>query len=79
MESQIDEPESAKYQLGVMRNVELEISKAKRARTPNWVLVKDYLLGHTSKGGSTSCRIHCQFLGVDPYGYSFRSQAKENK
>lgn len=71
MESQTDNPESAEFQLGIMRNVEREISKAKRKRTPNWVLVGDYLLRHTRKGGSTSCYRHCVFLGVDPDGYTF--------
>lgn len=70
--SQVPVAESVAFQLGVMRNVEREISKQKRKRTQNWVLVQDYLLGHTSKGGSTSCFIHCRWMGVDPEGYTFR-------
>jgi hypothetical protein len=72
VESQVEDASSAQYQLGVMRNVEENMSKAKRSKTYNWVLVQRYLLSHTSKGGSTSSYIHCQFLGVDPDGYTFR-------
>ncbi len=60
------------FHLGIMRNVENEISRQKRKHTQNWVLVQDYLLGHTSKGGSTSCCTHCRWMGVDPEGYTFR-------
>ena len=71
VESQVIDANSVAFQLGIMRNVEREILKAKRKRTTNWVLVKDYLLGCTSKGGSTSCYTHCLWMGVDPNGYTF--------
>ena len=69
--SQVVDPESVFFQLGIMRNIEREMPKAKRNITPNWVMVMDYLLGHTIKGGATSSIEHCRFLGVDPYGDSF--------
>lgn len=71
MESQVEDGNSVKFQLGIMRNVEHEIAKRKRKATPNWVLVQEYMLGNTSKGGSTSCCIHCRWMGVDPDGYTF--------
>jgi hypothetical protein len=67
----VEETLTYTFQLGIMRNVERELSRQKRRRTPNWLLVRDYLLGHTSHGGSTSCFQHCHYLGVDPEGYSF--------
>lgn len=72
--SQVPDPNSAVFHLGIMRNVEREISKRKRKSTQNWVLVQYFLLGHTSKGGSTSCCIHCRWMGVDPEGYTFREE-----
>lgn len=66
-----EETLSHKFQLGIMRNVEREISLRKRKQTPNWLLVRDYLLGNTGHGGSASCFQHCRFLGVDPEGYTF--------
>ena len=70
--SQVDNADSAEFQLGIMRNVEHEISKNARRRFQNWQLVGDYLLQHTSKGGSSSCYAHCRWLGVDPEGHTFR-------
>lgn len=70
--NQVDTSKDPKFYLGIMRNVEREISRQKRKHTQNWVLVQDYLLGHTSKGGSTSCYIQCRWMGVDPEGYTFR-------
>ena len=70
--SMVDNADSVAFQLGVMRNVECEISRATRKRFQNWQLVRDYLLQHTSKGGSTSCYHHCRWMGIDPEGYSFR-------
>jgi hypothetical protein len=67
----VEETLSFKFQLGIMRNVEREISKRQRKHFQNWQLVRRYLLGHTSHGGSTSCFQHCHYLGVDPEGYSF--------
>lgn len=66
-----EESLSSKFQLGIMRNIEREMPSRKRGATPNWKMVQNYILGNTSHGGSTSCRQHCYFLGVDPEGYSF--------
>lgn len=67
----VEESLSPKFQLGIMRSVEREMPVRRRKSTPNWRVVQDYLLGHTAKGGSTSCCQHCRFLGVDPDGYTF--------
>lgn len=72
IKNQVDKPDDPKFYLGIMRNIEREISRQKRKHTQNWVLVQDYLLGHTSKGGSTSSCIQCRWMGVDPEGYTFR-------
>lgn len=74
-ESQVDNAAAPEFHLGIMLNVEREISKKVRKATPNWALVQDYLLGHTSKGGSTSCSLRCRFMGVNPDGFSFREPA----
>lgn len=67
----VEEALSPAFQLGIIRSIERDMSARKRKATQNWKLVQDYLLGHTSHGGSTSCYQHCHFLGVDPEGYSF--------
>ena len=63
--------------LCIMRNVERNIPKTVRKRKRKWQLVMDYMLGNTSKGGSTSCYFHCKFLGVDPEGYTFWEKKEE--
>lgn len=68
---EVDNTETKKYQLGVMRNVERFISRDTRKTYPNWRLVDEFLLRHTEKGGRTSSYIHCQWLGVDPDGFTF--------
>jgi hypothetical protein len=65
------EMDKIKFHLSIMRNVERNIPKTVRKRTYNWKLVMDFMLGNTSKGGRTSCILHCQFLGVDPDGFTF--------
>lgn len=71
MESQIENPESKEWQLGVLKNIEQNIPKTHRKEMQNWVIVKNYLTGHTNKGGRTSACIHCEWLGIDPDGYTF--------
>lgn len=66
-----EETLSVNFQLGIMRNIERTMSATKRKNIHNWRLVQDYLLGHTSHGGSTSCYQHCHYLGVNPEGLSF--------
>jgi hypothetical protein len=73
--SQVDDP-GKEWQLGIMRAIERTMSPAKRRRTFNWVLVQEYLLSHTSKGGSTSSAKHCEWLGVNPDGYTFFDKGK---
>jgi len=65
-ESQIENADSAKYQLGILRNIKREFRCKK---TQNWVFVQKFLLSHTSHAGSTSSINHCIFLGIDPDAY----------
>jgi hypothetical protein len=67
-----------KFHLRIMQSVQQNIPKTVRKRTPNWKLVKDFMLGNTSKGGRTSSILHCVFIGVDPDGFSFW-ELKEDK
>lgn len=62
---------SPSFHLGIMKNIERNMPKRKRNITPNWKMVKDYLLGNTIRGGSTSCYQHCLWMGVDPDGFTF--------
>ena len=57
-----------KYLIGVLKNIEREMPKAKRKRTLNISMVRDYLTGHTSKGGRVSAYETCLYLGIDPDG-----------
>ena len=63
---------SKNYQLKMLQNIERTfLSKALRKRTQNVWLVQSFLTSFTSKGGSTSSFAHCDFLGIDPNGYTF--------
>jgi hypothetical protein len=42
--SQVLDPESKEFQLGILRNIEREMPRQKRKHTLNWVIVQDYLL-----------------------------------
>lgn len=65
------EMDKAKFHLRIMQSVQQMIPETVRKRTCNWKLVMDYMLGNTSKGGRTSCILHCLFIGVNPDGYTF--------
>lgn len=71
MKSSIENADSKEWQLGVLRNIERLMPKAHRKRNYNWAIVRDYLLQHTRKGGRTSAHMHCDWLGIDPDGFSF--------
>lgn len=60
-----------KYILGVLRNIESNMSKAERKRKSNVWIVKDYLMCHTSKGGKTSSYEMCKYLGIDADAFTF--------
>lgn len=60
-----------KFLLGIMRNIEQNIERLDRKSTFNWTLVKKYLLSHTKKAGSTSSNLMCEYMGVNPNGFSF--------
>ena len=68
---QIIDANEPKFLLGVMRNIEQNMSKNMRKSSLNWVLVKEYLLSHTNKGGSTSSILMCKYLGIDPDCFTF--------
>ncbi len=60
------------YLLGVLRNVENNIMpKSHRSATSNIALVKKILTAHTNCAGMTSAYEMCEFLGIDPHGYTF--------
>lgn len=71
IQSQTGDANKKEFQLSVMQNIERGMPVAKRKRTMNWALVQEYLLQQTSRGGSTSSRVHCRWMGVEPDGYSF--------
>lgn len=63
-----------KFLLGVLRNIEREMPKAKRKRESNVYIVQHYLMACTSKGGRTSSYEMCEFLGVDGDAYTFKDK-----
>lgn len=71
IESKVPQAGTREYQIDLMKNIEKSIFKTTRNRLPNWKLVQKYLTGFTIRGGSTSAHIHCEWLGVDPSGYTF--------
>jgi hypothetical protein len=70
-ESSVKDGNSKEWQIGVLRNIEQNMDKSERKRCYNWVIVRDYFLMHTNKGGSTSAYLHCEWLGVDPDEFTF--------
>jgi len=70
MEKIIDANEP-KFLLGVMQNIENGMPKSHRKHSCNWVLVKNYLMRRTNKGGSTSSNMMCEYMGIDPDAYTF--------
>ena len=64
------------FMLGVLKNIEDNMPKAKRKRTTNTRIVMDFLLKRTSKGGRTSGAEQCLKLGIDPDSYTFYSKNK---
>ncbi len=64
-------PNSPEYLLGVLKNIERDMPKAKLKRTSNVVMVSNYLLTHTSLGGRGSSYLMCQYLGIDGDAYTF--------
>lgn len=57
--------------LGVLKNIEREMPKAKRKRMTNIQIVMRYLLARTEKAGRTSCYEQCHLLEIDPDGFTF--------
>lgn len=71
IQSQTGDANRREFQLSLMQNIERNMPVAKRKRKMKWVLVQEYLLQQTPRGGSTSSCVHCEWMGVDPDGYSF--------
>lgn len=71
MEQLIEGVDRSDFIIGLLRNIEDRMAKAKRKRTTNVRIVADYLLLRTNVGGRTSCIEQCVKLGVDPDGYTF--------
>lgn len=59
--------------LGILKNIEDNMPKSYRARITNLKIIQTYLLGRTSKSGSTSSYQQCNLLGVNPDAYTFYS------
>lgn len=57
--------------IGVLKNIEIQMPKAKRKRLNNLQIVMRYLLARTEKAGRTSCHEQCLLLDIDPDGYTF--------
>ena len=69
--NQIEDANDPEYQLGLLKSIQRDMSLFKRRKTPNWSIVMNILLQHTSKGGRTSAMAHCKFLGINPDGFTF--------
>lgn len=72
MEGLIDVNEKG-FIIGVLKNIEREMPKAKRKRLTNLQVIKMYLLARTEKAGRTSCYEQCLLLGVNPDGFTFNN------
>ena len=57
--------------IGVLKNIEIQMPKAKRKRLNNLQIVMRYLLARTEKAGRTSCYEQCLLLDINPDGYTF--------
>ena len=57
--------------IGILKNIEIQMSKAKRKRTYNYKIVQLYILARTHKAGTGSCIYQCEKLDIDPYGFTF--------
>lgn len=60
-----------KFLLGVLQNIERGMPKAWRKRFSNVVIVRDYLMAHTDKGGRTSSYEMCSYLNIEGDAYTF--------
>lgn len=64
---------SKAFHLKLLISIEQEVPENTRKTSWNWALVRDFVLGNTSKGGSGSCQEYCRWLGIDPYGFTFHN------
>jgi len=63
---------SIEYQIGLLRNIETNyLTKRERNTRINVWIVGDILTCFTNSAGSTSAYKHCEFLGINPDGYTF--------
>ena len=64
-------------QIDILHNFIEMMPKVYRKRNCNWIVVRDILLYRTTTSGKTSCIKKCLELGIDPFGYTFKSEVKE--
>jgi hypothetical protein len=63
-------------ELRVLENFINCMTKVYRQRNVNWAVVRDILMQGTSTSGRTSCTAKCIELGIDPWGYTLKGEAK---
>jgi hypothetical protein len=79
----LSEMSRAEIQLNIMRNIEREIMmmypRSSFAywwkHTVNWHKVQTFINGNTSKMGATSSAVQSRFIGANPDGKTFISEA----
>ena len=65
-------------ELRIVRNFLDMMTKAYRARNPNYVVVRDILMHRTSIAGMASCINKCRELGIDPWSRRIESEDNDN-
>ena len=71
MKDIIADPNTKKYQLGLLQNIERNMRTSDREYRTNIRIVMDYVTAATSKAGMTSAYNYCDWLGIDPDGKTF--------
>lgn len=71
MKELIDGIDKDDFILGILRNIEDYMPKARRKRTSNIRIIQDFILRRTSKGGRASAYEQCIKLGIDPDSNTF--------
>lgn len=70
--SQIHSPEVKEFHLGILKAIrrELKSKQTTGMKKYNQTIVQEYLTGHSVGGGARTARKHCEWLGIDPKGYT---------
>lgn len=61
----------------ILHNYLAMMSKRYREKNPNWIVVRDLLLGGQHAGGCLYAMEECERIGVDPEGYELEGEADE--